>query len=209
LEATANTLRSARNRAASLMPTWFSTLLSTLLSTSLPPLLLALLLSLLLAGCAAPVQQPEQAEARIEVPAAAARKVVLVVVGSDLAAASRDWEALRGEWRGAMSAAASAAGIDFEWRDGLVNLPRSPATVAVVKVNDYRYLSTGARYGLGALAGNAFIDTSVSFREAPSGRVLGGRKYSTSSTAWQGVFSAMTSKQVQAICDEIVAEIRN
>jgi len=42
----------------------------------------------------------------------------------------------------------------------------------------------------------------------PSGRVLGSRKYSTSSTAWQGIFSAMTSKQVQAISEEIVAEVK-
>jgi hypothetical protein len=31
--------------------------------------------------------------------------------------------------------------------------------------------------------------------------------YDTSSTAWQGVFSAMTDKQVQAICKQIVEQL--
>lgn len=173
-----------------------------------PRLVVAAIVAAMLGGCAATVQQAESSRPEIDVPAAAARKVVLVVTGSDRAAGSSDWEALRGEWRSAMAAATAGAGLGFEWRDSLANLPRTPGTMAVVKVNDYRYLSTGARYGLGALAGNAFIDSDVSFRELPSGKVLGSRKYNTSSTAWQGIFSAMTSKQVQAICEQIVAEIR-
>jgi hypothetical protein len=166
------------------------------------------IVAFVLAGCAASVQQAEPSPSRIDVPANAARKIVLVVTGSDLATRSSDWEALRGEWRSAMSTAAAGAGLDFEWREGLANLPRTAGTVALVKVNDYRYLSTGARYGFGAFAGNAFIDSEVSFRELPSGKVIGSRKYNTSSTAWQGIFSAMTSKQVQAICEQIVADIR-
>jgi len=179
---------------------------SHLIRSTLPSVACALLATLL-AGCAASVQQAQQSQPRIEVPAAAARKIVLVVTGSDTATRSSDWEALRGEWRSAMSTAAANAGLEFEWREGLVNPPRTPGTMAVVKVNDYRYLSTGARYGFGAFAGNAFIDSEVSFRELPSGRVLGSKPYSTSSTAWQGIFSAMTSKQVQAIAEEIVAEV--
>jgi hypothetical protein len=37
--------------------------------------------------------------------------------------------------------------------------------------------------------------------------MLGERTYDTSSTAWQGAFSAMTDKQVQAICKQIVGEV--
>lgn len=51
------------------------------------------------------------------------------------------------------------------------------------------------------------MDADVSFVDAKSGKVLGSRKYNTSSTAWQGVFSAMTDKQVRAICDQILKEI--
>jgi len=167
------------------------------------------LVAAILAACAASVQKPEpEPAATIEVPAAAARRIVLVVVGSDVAVKSSDWEALRGEWRSAMSTAAANAGLGFEWRDGLVGLPRAPGIMAVVKVNDYRYLSTGARYGLGAFAGNAFIDADVAYRELPSARALGSRKYNTSSSAWQGIFSAMTRRQLQAISEEIVAEVK-
>jgi hypothetical protein len=77
----------------------------------------------------------------------------------------------------------------------------------VVKVDDYRYLSTGARYGFGVFAGNAFINADAQFRDLQSGRTLGTRKYNTSSSAWQGIFSAMTSKQVEAICNQIVSDI--
>ena len=172
-----------------------------------PTRISSIVLAALLAGCAATVQAPTADQPRIDVPAAAAKKIVLVVKGSDKAAASGDWEPLRAEWRSAMSAAAADAAIAFEWRDSEARLPRGAGTAVVVKVNDYRYLSTGARFGLGAFAGNAFMDADVVFRDLQSGRAFGNRKYNTSSTAWQGVFSAMTSKQVEAISKEIVSEV--
>ena len=48
------------------------------------------------------------------------------------------------------------------------------------------------------MTGNAFIKSKVQFRDLVTGDVLGKRSYDTTSTAWQGVFSAMTEKQVQA-----------
>ena len=169
---------------------------------------LAVLFAALLAGCAATVEAPSAADQpRLEVPAASAKRIVLVVKGSDQATASSDWEPLRAEWRSAMSAAAADADVAFDWQESEARLPRTAATAVVVKVNDYRYLSTGARYGLGAFAGNAYIDSDVVFRDLRTGRVVGTRKYSTSSSAWQGIFSAMTSKQVQAISAQIVSEV--
>jgi hypothetical protein len=168
---------------------------------------LAVLLAASLAGCAATVLAPAADQPKIEVPAAAAKRIVLVVKGSDKAAASGDWEPLRAEWRSAMSAAAADAKIAFDWQESEARLPRTAATAVVVKINDYRYLSTGARYGLGAFAGNAYIDSDVVFRDLRTGRVVGTRKYSTSSSAWQGIFSAMTSRQIEAICTEIVKEV--
>jgi hypothetical protein len=38
--------------------------------------------------------------------------------------------------------------------------------------------------------------------------VFGEDKVNTSSSAWQGVFSAMTSKQLAAIAKEIITDIR-
>lgn len=34
------------------------------------------------------------------------------------------------------------------------------------------------------------------------------RSYNTSSSAWQGIFSAMTSKQIEAICQQIAQELQ-
>ena len=59
------------------------------------------------------------------------------------------------------------------------------------------------------MTGNAFIDSKVSFLDLQTGATLGERTYNTKSTAWQGVFSAMTEKQVQAICKDIVAQVRS
>jgi hypothetical protein len=33
------------------------------------------------------------------------------------------------------------------------------------------------------------------------------KNYDTTSTAWQGIFSGMTTKQVRAMCHEIVGEV--
>jgi hypothetical protein len=63
------------------------------------------------------------------------------------------------------------------------------------------------RYGFGVMTGNAFVQARVSFRDLKTGDSWGERSYDTSSTAWQGVFSAMTDKQVRAICKEIVADL--
>jgi hypothetical protein len=80
-------------------------------------------------------------------------------------------------------------------------------TVVAVKVNDYRYVSAVARYAVGVLTGNAFIDADVAFLDLKTRRPIGNRNYSTSSSAWQGIFSAMTPKQLEGISTEIVKEV--
>jgi hypothetical protein len=57
------------------------------------------------------------------------------------------------------------------------------------------------------MTGNAFMDADVRFLDLKTGKALGTKNYNTSSTAWQGVFSAMTEKQIQAICAEIVKDV--
>ncbi len=159
----------------------------------------------LLTGCAASVQRPATAEAPLNLPAAAKSRIVLTVRGSEAAAKSADWELMRAEWRTAMSTAAAAKGMAFAWQEGEAR--GGEGTAVTVRINDYRYLSTGARYGLGVMTGNAYLDTDVSFTDLKSGRAAGTRKYNTSSSAWQGVFSAMTSKQVEGICAAIVEDV--
>lgn len=160
----------------------------------------------LLTGCAASVQRSGLAEAPLALPAAAKSRIVLVVRGSEAAAKSADWELMRAEWRSAMSSAAAAKGIAFAYQEA-ESKPAGEGTAVTVRINDYRYLSTGARYGLGVMTGNAYLDTDVSFTDLRSGRAAGTRKYNTSSSAWQGIFSAMTSKQVEGICLAIVDDV--
>jgi hypothetical protein len=81
-------------------------------------------------------------------------------------------------------------------------------TLVVVKVKDYRYISQGARHALGVFIGNAYVDSVVGFFDLKTGKRIGVRSYKTSSTAWQGIFSAMTEQQVQNICNEIVSDIK-
>lgn len=170
--------------------------------------LLALSALVALGGCAATVSQPGGTASTLQAPTAQTKRVALLITGSPTARQSADWQTFRAEWRGAFEAAATSAGLGFAYFEA--DPPRQPAGTALVRisVNDYRYLSTGARYGFGAMTGNAFIDAQAEFVELPAGRRLGTRQYATSSSAWQGIFSAMTSKQVAALSTQIVQDVQ-
>jgi hypothetical protein len=159
-----------------------------------------------LTGCAATVNRGE-GQAAVRPSATATDKVAVVINGSPAAVAGKDWQEFKGEWRGAMAAAAAASRLNFAYYEAEVPPQPAGTTLVKIKVNDYRYISTGARIGLGVFTGNAFIDSDVEFVEQPGGKSLGTRKYSTSSSAWQGVFSAMTDKQLQALSTEIVKDV--
>jgi hypothetical protein len=172
--------------------------------------LLAVALSL--GGCAATVTRGGEGAAGgvaakpIQPAAAATQKVAVVVTGTPTAQSGKGWADFRGEYRNAMAGAAAAANLQFAFFEGEVPAQPAGTTLVKIKVNDYRYLSTGARIGLGIFTGNAFVDSDVEFVELPANRVLGTRKYSTSSSAWQGVFSAMTDAQLKALSAEIVKD---
>ena len=158
-----------------------------------------------LTGCAATVNRGTN-ESSIK-PAAATEKVAVIITASPAAESSKHWQEFRGEWRGAMAAAAAASGLNFGYFESEVPPQPLGTTLVKIKVNDYRYVSTGARIGFGVFTGNAFVDSDVEFVEQPGGKSLGKRKYSTTSSAWQGVFSAMTDKQLQALSTEIVRDV--
>jgi hypothetical protein len=129
---------------------------------------------------------------------------VLNISGSPTAAGSSDWETMKGVWRDAFAEEAKEAGVPFGFQDGAAQPTGEEGTLLAVYVNDYRYVSTGARFGLGVMTGNAYIDSKVRFMDLMNGQLRGEQGYNTSSSAWQGVFSAMTSKQVAAICKKMV-----
>jgi hypothetical protein len=165
--------------------------------------LLILAATLTLSGCAARMTQPE-APAPIRVGAGAASTLVLNLSGSQKAMAADNWELMKGVWRDAFSQAAKAARVPFSFQEGAATRTGQPGTLLAVHIDDYRYISTGARYGFGVMTGNAYIESTVRFIDLSSGEAWGERPYSTASSAWQGIFSAMAPKQVEAICTDMV-----
>jgi len=155
-----------------------------------------------LGGCAASVKK-ETAVAPLQLAADSSHAIVLNLDGSKVATEAKDWAEFKGEWQRAMREASSAAHVTYV-ESGAA---QKAGTQVSIYVKDYRYISTGARYGLGIMTGNAFVEADARFSDLKSGQSLGERHYNTSSSAWQGVFSAMTAKQIDAICKEIVAEI--
>jgi hypothetical protein len=173
--------------------------------------------SMILTGCAATVTKPSESKlntvnppvnvARLQIPAASAQKIVMTVKGSPAVSATSDWQVFREEWRAGMSAAALSKGLAFTFYDADVVPASETGTLIGVKINDYHYVSQGARIFLGVMTGNAFLDADVEFIDLQSRRIVGTRKYSSTSSAWEGIFAAMTDKQVQLVSNEIVAEI--
>jgi hypothetical protein len=161
----------------------------------------------LLTGCAASVQK-SSTNAALKTNQNSAKQITLNVTGSKQITDSGDWEQLKGEWRAAMKSAAASIGAKYSSQEGKPQSTGEPGTLVVVNVNDYRYLSPGARYGFGIMTGNAYVDSTVQFLDLKTGAQLGEREYNTSSSAWQGIFSAMTEKQIQAISLEIANEIK-
>jgi hypothetical protein len=169
----------------------------------------ALAVCVALAGCAANVERPGAAAGPVlQVPARAQANVALVVrAANPEVAKSADWQALRGAWRDAMAEAAKAAGKQFQYLESEPQSAPAGSTLVVVQVKDYRYLGTGARYGLGVMTGNAYVNADAAFYVGPGRTAVGTRSYSTSSSAWQGIFSAMTDKQLAGISAAMLKDI--
>lgn len=173
--------------------------------------LLPLATALLLAGCAATVNAPARpgsAATPLAVPAVATTQVGLLLTGPPTLRAEAGWSPFRTEWRNAFHGAATAAGLRMAYFE-TVPSENLPGTVLVrISVKDYRQVSTGMRWAFGAFTGNAYVDVDVDFIELPTRRSLGSRRYSSSSSAWEGAFSAMTDKQLAALATAMVQELR-
>jgi len=173
----------------------------------LSPLVLAAVVAL--TGCAATVSRGSPDRAGVQVPAASAKHVALSVVGSSSAVTgSSDWAEFRQLWYGAVGGAAAGAGMQFAVQDGAPHTESRPGTLIVIRVKDYHYVSSGARIGLGVFTGNAYVNADVEYRDLQNERLFGQQNFNTSSSAWQGVFSAMTNDQVQALGREVISEIK-
>jgi hypothetical protein len=161
-----------------------------------------------LTGCAVSVKKSD-ADVPLKINKDARKQITMNLTGSEAATTSRDWELMRNTLRDAMAGAAAAIDATFSMQTGKPRPTGQTGTLLILNIEHFRYLTETTRYMAGILAGNAFVEASVQFKDLRTGTAIGQRTFNTSSTAWEGIFSAMTDKQVRAIATEIAGEIRD
>lgn len=160
----------------------------------------------LLSGCAASVKSTGAETLTIEQPAR--NNLVVAIQGNGKVQQNEDWARLRQEWNQALKDEAARAG--YRLTESHVADPAVKDGVGIkINVTNFRYLTPGARYAAGVMVGNAWINSSAEYSDLKSGRLIGIRTYDTSSSAWEGVMSAMTKKQVAAIAQQIISDIKS
>ena len=175
--------------------------------------------ALTLCGCAATVDRgapasataaaPSQQQPSMKIPAQAGKRLVLnMQQGPKLAATDSGWPDFKREWIDITKEQATGKGMAFTTQDGEAKATGEQGTLVVVRINDYRYVTIAKRVMLGIMSGNAYIDSKVEFRDLATGKLHGERTYNTTSSAWGGVFAAVTPKQIYALADEIIGEIK-
>ncbi|MGP9827718.1 hypothetical protein ACT048_24885 [Ectopseudomonas khazarica] len=162
-------------------------------------------IALVLSGCAASVKKSNHGP--LSLYADAKKAIIFSVQGSEWVQSNPEWLKFRAAWLTAMRSEAIGAGINYADIGKAKRLAPYPATVVAVDVSNFRYVSKDERYGLGVMIGNAWVNSQATFSDWQTGEQYAERTYDTSSSAWEGVFSAMTKEQIQAISREIVAEI--
>lgn len=159
----------------------------------------------MLSGCAASVKSGGGASLVIQ--EAAKQNLVVSFTGNQKVLHNDDWPLLKNDWSDALKAEAASAGYSLKEAQNL-KLVNAPGVGITVNVSNFRYLTPGARYGAGVMVGNAWVNSTADFSDLSSGKLIGSRAYDTSSSAWEGVMSAMTQKQVQAIAKQIISDIK-
>lgn len=163
--------------------------------------------AMVLSGCAVRMEGSEN-QKPIAVGAAAAKKVVLGIDGSDIATQADSWPKMKDAFHEGCQEEAKAAGLQLDFQDGAARPMGEPGTLLALYVNDFRYISTGMRLGIGIMSGNAFIYANTKFLDLQTGALWGERPYTTESSAMQGIGSAMTARQAQAICKNMFDVVR-
>ena len=160
----------------------------------------------LLSGCAASVKSGGTEALTIEEPAK--KNLVVNIQGNGKVRQNEDWIRLRQEWNEALKNEAERAG--YRATEYQVANPAEKDGVEIkINVTNFRYLTPASRYAAGVMVGNAWVNSSADYSDLKSGRLIGSRTYETSSSAWEGFMSAMTQKQVEAIAQQIISDIKN
>lgn len=160
-----------------------------------------------LSGCAVRMEGAENHKP-IAVGPTASQKLVLSIDGSATATGADSWSSLTSAFHEGCKEEATIAGMPIEFQTGAARPTGEPGALLAMHVNDFRYISTGMRLGIGIMSGNAFIDANTKFLDLQNGAVWGERPYMTMSSAMEGIGSAMTAKQAQAICKNMIDVVR-
>lgn len=160
----------------------------------------------LLTGCAASVKSGGTQTLAIQ--ESAKQNLTVSFKGNSKVQQNEDWPLLQRDWNEALQAEAVRAGYALT-QTPAVSSSNKEGVGITINVTNFRYLTPGARYGAGVMVGNAWVNSSADFADLKSGRLIGTRTYDTSSSAWEGVMSAMTKEQVQAIAQQIINDIKN
>ena len=160
----------------------------------------------LVAGCASNVQRSDESPPT-RIGASSGKTIVLNMTGSAVSTTAKDWNDFKSLWREPCTYESTVVGDTFLIQDGEAKPTGQDGTLVVVDVADYRYVSAGSRIMFGVMTGNAYINAHVTFRDLKSGDVRSTKAYDTTSSAWEGVFSGMTTKQVSAMCHQIFVDI--
>ena len=164
--------------------------------------------SCLFAGCAATVKRPSSEAGVVRLSPASASKLVLNMSGPPASVGSGDWPGFKQEWQESFAEEAKQANMAFVFQNGPAKPTGEQGTLLSVYVDDFRFIRPGTRYGVGIMSGNAYIESKLTFIDLATGAVLGVQTANTSSSAWEGVFSAMTDRQVRAIAADVFKQIK-
>ncbi|UCP08977.1 hypothetical protein K5R88_24715 [Pseudomonas sp. MM213] len=160
----------------------------------------------LLSGCAASVKSGGGETLAIQ--ESAKQNLVVNFKGNSKVQQNEDWPLLQRDWNEALQAEAARAGYSLTEVQTLSSGTKDGVGITI-NVSNFRYLTPGARVAAGIMVGNAWVNSSADFSDLKSGSLIGTRTYDTSSSAWEGVMSAMTKKQVQAIAQQIISDIKS
>lgn len=164
-----------------------------------------------LVGCAATVTQSPAAASSPSATTPRAQALsgalVAVVSGSQAVRSNADWPSLVEEWKESLAESAKTAKIPFVFAKDEAAIPSNASILVRLTVNDFKYVSTAKRYVLGVLVGNAYMDVNAQYIELPSNKSFGAKNFNTSSSAWEGIFSAVTPKQVRTVSEVIVRDV--
>ncbi len=80
---------------------------------------------------------------------------------------------------------------------------------AVITVEDFKYISTAARFVGGIISGKARLQVRLDLSDLATGKKLGESRMGTTSNNLQGILGATTPRQIDAVAEQIATLLKN